>query len=156
MVIEGPLKTVTVTCVRENGLVVADGASTGWIDLLNLRWGNESVRPLEEFAPGQRMDVIVDQSDDQGRFFASLKHAHPEQDPFATGTPSVGEHIDAEVVHLHPAYALLRLKPRMLAVLRRPKDSIDALRLGATLSVQVIAVRIDALQIEVEASKPRP
>jgi hypothetical protein len=45
MVIEGPLKTVTVTGVRESGLVVADGASTGWIDLLNLHWGNESVRP---------------------------------------------------------------------------------------------------------------
>ncbi len=52
MDITGSKKSLAVVEALENGLLVSDGQSIGWIDILNISWGNSRVPPLDEYVPG--------------------------------------------------------------------------------------------------------
>lgn len=79
----GAIIDVVVASVQEFGVVVKHGGREGVIFVTNIYWDNDGAQKkmFESFQPGQQLPVMV-LGDTPEQFWCSIKHLHPEEDPW--------------------------------------------------------------------------
>jgi ribosomal protein S1 len=145
---EGAIVVVVVTSVRDFGVLVRYGDREGVILMVNIFWDYEDVpkRMYASFEPGQqvRVKVLIDAP---RQFSCSIKHLHPEQDPW--WDPSI-----YVVGSVHQAFVktifdhgagLLRLANGALVVVEQIRPGTQ---LKDEVSVVITAVRVDRQLID--------
>lgn len=151
MEIVGPEKSLVITMVHENGLSVTDGSLMGWIDILNLSWGNDRIYPPDRYRVGDKVRAVVYHVDSENRFYASIKHALMSGDPFDPGSNMIrkDESFVAEVVGVYPSFELVRFLPEIVGIL--PVNGAgDRHELGSNVRVRVTNIEFDKRQVFVK------
>jgi ribosomal protein S1 len=79
---EDEIVRVVVRAVHDYGVDVEFEGQVGFIQPIELSWRSDGVTPHDTVRPGDRIDVYV-YAITPGRFFASLKRARPDLNPWA-------------------------------------------------------------------------
>jgi small subunit ribosomal protein S1 len=138
----------TVTRLEHYGAWIDCAGRTGLVLIPEISWTRIS-HPAQALAVDQRVRVKVLNVQSDGKFTASIRGVHPEQDPwydpslFAPGTEFVGR------VVLVPAYgAFVELRPEVWGLLRKGKWTRQV-AVGDQLRVRIETVDETARKIEV-------
>jgi ribosomal protein S1 len=148
---EGAIVDVTVSSVEDFGLLVKFEDKEGVVLVTNLYWDCEGAqkRMLEEFKSGQQIRVKILVITPK-QFSGSIKHVHPEEDPWKDPSIySVGT-LHSGVVKLIFDFggALVRLPNGVDMFVGAPKP-------GVTLKdrVNVVVTSLDAERQKIEADQ---
>jgi small subunit ribosomal protein S1 len=138
----GDVVEAVVTRLENYGAWVEADGRPGLVRIPEISWSRIS-HPADVLAVGQRVRVTVVQVGGRDGFNGSIKHVHPERDPwFDPAVFAVGTEFDAPVVRVMVYGYFLELRPEVWGLLRRE-------RWVGTLAVG------DRLRVRVESSDPR-
>ena len=144
----GDVITVEVTNVSSHGVSIEYCDQKGFVQIPELSWDLYGLqnRIQEICKVGDMLQVkVLSQTDD--RFYASLRQAKPEQDPWSEkNILVVGEQLTGEVV-LVADYGYLIKLPNFVVSMIPLEASVDRLRSGQFLDVRVAEVDSSAQKV---------
>ena len=133
--------------VRPNGLTLRAEGQTGFINVTNLSWEQQTIDPHAFAKRGETIRVKVYAVTEQG-FYASLKALHPENDPFVDlAAYQPGRSHRGVVTGVRRFGTFVRLETA--AVGRIEHDPSAASRsLGDTIDVEVVSFDPETTKLE--------
>lgn len=155
--VDGELRTGTVTNLTEYGAFVSLGGADGLIHITDLSWGRV-MNPAEVVQAGQEITVRVLKVDRQkGKISLGLKQATADPWESVSERYPVGSNIRAKVARLADFGAFLELEKGVDALLplsemswsRKIGRPEDIVQIGQEIEVQVLKVEQDKRRISV-------
>lgn len=150
---EGEIIEAKVTGVHEFGVELESGGKKGFVQPIELAWDSKSPREVEGVRVGESIAVLVYAVTPEC-FYASLKRAHPESDPWRDpATFETGSRHSAVVAAIFDWGYKLKIAEGVDGIIPCV-TSTAGLRVGDRVDVEVASVDVPLRKIELRALLP--
>ncbi len=136
---EGDTIVVEVTQIEHYGIRIEDKGERGLVNITDMTWGRIH-HPSDMVSVGDVVEVKVVHLNPNGGFRASLKHAHPELNPWnRESSVAVGDTFVGPIADIRPYGCFVEITPILQGLILRSAWWSEY-TVGQIISVKVISV----------------